>query len=93
MSSATALHKGLRVLKALRGHTLTGISNQQLTQATGLSASAVTRAMQALIDEGLAEKREDGRFSLSVAMLRMANMHQTEMAQMRDRLDEIDRRI
>jgi DNA-binding IclR family transcriptional regulator len=93
MSQPTALHKGLRVLKALRGHTLNGLSNQQLVKATGLSPSGITRIMSALIDEGLAERRDDGRFSPSVAFLQAAQQHAIEIAQAQDRINEINRRI
>ncbi|MCO1336769.1 helix-turn-helix domain-containing protein [Microbulbifer sp. OS29] len=93
MSSTTALHKGLQVLKALKGHTLAGLSNQQLVQATDLNASAITRIMAALIDEGLAEKREDGRFALSVGMLQIAQRHALEMQRAQEKIDEINRRV
>jgi len=39
----------LRVWKALRGHTLTGLSNQELAQATGESAANVSRALATLM--------------------------------------------
>lgn len=89
----TALHKGFRVFKALRGHTLSGMSNQELCRATGLNASAVTRIMQALIDEGLAEKRSDGRFALSVSTLQIAQAHALEIQRAQDRINELGHRI
>ncbi|WP_445364422.1 helix-turn-helix domain-containing protein [Microbulbifer sp. ANSA003] len=93
MSNASALHKGLRVLKALKGHTLTGLSNQQLVQATDLNASAITRIMSVLIDEGLAEKREDGRFAFSLGILQIAQRHALEMQRAQEKIDEINRRV
>lgn len=90
---ASALQKGLRVFKALKGHTLNGLSNQQLGQATGLSPSAITRVMATLIDEGLAERGDDGRFRLSVAALQIAQAHAVEMAKAQDRINEINRRV
>lgn len=89
----TALHKGLRVLKVLRGHTLNGLSNGQLAQATGYGASAITRIMAALIDEGLAEKREDGRFALSVGMLQIAQAYALEIDKAQEKINEMTRRV
>lgn len=93
MTENSALVKGLRVFKALRGHALYGLSNLQLAQATGLSPSAVTRAVQPLIDEGLAERGEDGRFRLSVVTLQIATAHAQEVAGIQDRIHELNRRI
>ena len=90
---ASALHKGLRVFKALRGHTLNGLSNQQLAQATGLSPSGITRVMAALIEEGLAERGDDGRFRHSIATLQISQAHALEMAKAQDRINEINRRV
>lgn len=89
----SSARKVLRVFKALRGHTLNGVGNGELAQATGLSPSHVSRAMADLISEGLAEKRPDGRFCLSVAALAIAHSHAAEITAMRDRMDEINRRI
>jgi DNA-binding IclR family transcriptional regulator len=93
MSEVTALHKGLRVLKLLRGHTLNGLSNQQLSQASGLPPSAITRTMQALIDEGLVDRGEDGRFRFSIAMLQIASAHAAEMDRAQQRITELNHRI
>lgn len=90
---STALTKGLRVFKALRGHTLNGISNQELCRAAGLSAPAVTRIMAALIDEGLAERRPDGRFALSVGALQIAHAHALEVQKAQGRINELNHRI
>ncbi|PHR68478.1 helix-turn-helix domain-containing protein [Alcanivorax sp.] len=93
MNNDTALHKGLRVFKALKGHTLNGLSNQQLAKATGLSPSGITRVMAALIDEGLAERGEDGRFRLSIQALQIAQAHALEVSKYQDRINELQRRV
>ena len=51
----------LRVLKALRGHALNGISNGELASALGESPANINRALNTLIDEGLARLGQDGR--------------------------------
>lgn len=90
---ATYLHKGLRAMKALKGHTLSGMSNQELCRATDLAPSAISRIMQALIEEGLAERRQDGRFALSISMLQIAQSHALEMQRAQDRINEIQTRV
>ena len=90
---ATYLHKGVRVLKALKGHTLTGMSNQELCRATGLTPSGISRIMQALIEEGLAERRHDGRFALSIGMLQIAQSHALEMQKAKERINELQSRV
>ncbi len=49
----------LRVLIALKGHTLTGLSNGEVAKALGESPANITRYMQTLIEAGLVERRED----------------------------------
>ena len=43
----------LRVLKALRGHALNGISNGELAAALHESPANINRALNTLIEEGL----------------------------------------
>jgi len=83
----------LRVLKALRGYTVTGVSNTELTKALGESPSNVTRALVTLIDEGLAVKLDNGRFAHSVQMLQIAQAHAEHTARLQHRISEINQRI
>lgn len=53
----------LRVLKALRGHALNGVSNGELASALGESPANINRALNTLIEEGLALKLDNGRFA------------------------------
>lgn len=48
--------KVLTVLEAISGYAVAGVSNTVLAQQLGMSASAVTRAAQVLIDKGWARK-------------------------------------
>jgi len=89
-SSATRV---LRALKALKGYALHGLSNTELAQLTGDSPSNITRAMQTLIEEGLAVKLDTGRFAPGVALLQIAQAHAEEMARMQGRINEINQRV
>lgn len=83
----------LRVLKALRGHTLDGVSNGELATALGESPASVNRALNTLIEEGLALRLDTGRFAPGIQLLQIAMAHSTEMARAQDRINEINQRV
>ena len=89
----SAAARVLRVLKALKGHTVTGLSNTELAFLTQDSPSNITRAMQTLIEEGLALKLDNGRFAHSVGVLQIAQAHAEHMARLTGRMQEINQRI
>ncbi|MNV98590.1 IclR helix-turn-helix domain protein [compost metagenome] len=91
--TASSAGRVLRVLKALKGHTITGLSNAELAQMAGDSPSNVTRAMQVLIEEGLAVKLDNGRFAHSIVMLQIAQAHAEHMAGVNRRMNEINQRV
>ena len=83
----------LRVLKALRCHALNGVSNGELASALGESPANINRALNTLIEEGLALKLDNGRFAPGVQLLQIAMAHSTEMARAQDRINEINQRV
>ena len=83
----------LRVLKALKGHSLTGLSNSELARSVDDSPSNVTRALHTLIDEGLAIQLPNGRYAHSVQMLLIARAHYEHVAQAQARIDELRQRL
>lgn len=85
--------KVLEVLKALRGHSLTGLSNGQLAKALAESPSTINRCLNTLIQAGLAEKKPNGLFTHSVMMLQIATAHANEMSRARAKIDELDQRV
>lgn len=91
--SVSAAARVLRALKALKGHTVTGLSNTELAHLTQDSPSNITRAMQTLIEEGLAVKLDNGRFAHSVGVLQIAQAHAEHMARLTERMQEINQRI
>lgn len=88
-----AAAKVLRVLKALKGHSLQGVSNAQLARGLGLSASFVSRAMDTLEAEGLATRLPSGHYALSAAALGIAVAHAEEMAHAGARIHELTQRV
>jgi len=91
--SISSARRVLRVLKALKGHTSTGVSNKELVEGLGESEVNICRALKELEAEGLAAKLDNGRWSHSVAMLQIATAHTTQMANLQDRMTEINRRV
>ncbi|MGH8332501.1 MAG: helix-turn-helix domain-containing protein [Pseudomonas sp.] len=91
--TVSAAARVLRALKALKGHTVTGLSNTELAHLTQDSPSNISRAMQTLVEEGLVVKLDNGRFAHSVGMLQIAQAHAEHMARLQDRMQEINQRI
>ena len=91
--TVSAAARVLRALKALKGHTVTGLSNTELAHLTQDSPSNISRAMQTLVEEGLVVKLDNGRFAHSVGMLQIAQAHAEHMARLTNRMQEINQRI
>lgn len=83
----------LRVLKALRGHTLSSVSNGELAAALGDSPVNINRALNTLIEKGLAQKLDNGRFVLSIQVLQIAVAHSNEISRAQGRIDELNQRV
>ena len=83
----------LKVIKALRGKTFSGASVKELADNIQESSVNVTRSLADLVEEGFVEKRSDGRYQLSVAMLQIAHSHQDETQRLQQRIEEYNRRI
>ena len=83
----------LRAMIALKGHSLQGLSNGELAQRLGESPANITRAMETLIEVGMATRLDTGRFAPGIALLQIAQAHANEMAQAQQRINEINQRV
>ncbi|CUI99645.1 MULTISPECIES: helix-turn-helix domain-containing protein [Achromobacter] len=83
----------LRIMKALRGRRLNGISNQELAAMTGESPTNVTRALATLMAEDFAVKFDNGLYAPGIALLQIAQSHAEECARMTARIAETNQRI
>lgn len=92
-NGGTSSTRVLRVLKALRGHTVAGVSNKELAETLHESPANIHRALAALIDEGLVTKLETGRFAHSIQLLQIAQAHAECVANAQARLNELNQRI
>lgn len=85
--------KVLKVLVALRGHSLTGLSNGQLAKSLGESPSTVNRCLNTLIQAGLAVKLDSGLYAHGVMMLQIATAHANEMSRAQMHIDQLTQRV
>lgn len=90
---AQATKRALKIIKAMRSATFSGISVSELAQAINTSSVNVCRDLDDLVSEGMVEKRDDGRYQLSVTLLQIATAYQTDYNRMASRLAEINNRI
>ena len=89
-------HKGcrlLKVLKALKGQAITGLSNKEIADTLGLSPTDVSRDLEDLIEEGLASKLDNGRFAHGVQMIQIAQAYATQIARIQGQITEMNQRI
>lgn len=91
--TSDSLARGLRVIRALRGQTLTGVSNGELAKALGESPATINRCINTLIAEGFAMRLENGRFALSVSLLQIAQAHADEISRATNRIHELSQRV
>lgn len=92
-SIATSATKVLNVMKALKGHTLSGLSNGDIAKQLNMPAPTVTRCLATLIEAGMATQLSNGRYALSVKTLEIAQAHANEMAHASDRINELNQRV
>jgi len=84
---------GVACAEGVEGPHGDGLSNSELAFLTQDSPSNITRAMQTLIEEGLAVKLDNGRFAHSVGVLQIAQAHAEHMVRLTGRMQEINQRI
>lgn len=85
--------RALNILKVLKGKSLTGLTNKELSQAINDSAVNTTRAVAILVQEGFVQKLETERYALSYQFLQIAVAHESEMQKAAERLAEIRSRV
>ena len=76
------------MLKALKGHSFTGISNKELAEQLDVSPAHISRDLDDLITEGLVTKLDNGRFAHSVQMLQIAQAYSNQVARLQAQISE-----
>ncbi|MFW2003005.1 helix-turn-helix domain-containing protein [Acinetobacter ursingii] len=92
MSTVKSAGKVLRVIKALRGHSLSGVSIKELSESLGEPSSQVHRALQTLIDEGFAKQEPNGLYTIGTTLVQIAKAHDREIERAKARIAEVEQR-
>lgn len=90
---ATSTVRALKTIKLMQGKTFSGITVTELAKAAGTNSTNICRTLDDLVAEGFAEKREDGRYQLSISLLRIATSFQQETQRLQSRIGEYQQRI
>ena len=85
--------KVLRVLNALKGHTLSGLSNGDLAKGLNESPATINRCLNTLIAENFAVKLDNGRYAQSIAFLQSAQAYTSEISSQTARIAELQQRV
>ena len=83
----------LKVLLALKGQSLVGVSNGELAKGLEESPATINRCVNTLIEAGLVTKLDTGRFAHGVALLQIAQAYSNEMARAKARIHELEQRV
>ncbi|ASD84969.1 helix-turn-helix domain-containing protein [Salmonella enterica] len=92
-SNSTTAKRAIRVMKALKGHSLNGLSNKELAKALSESPANITRALNELVSEGMAQRLESGRYAPGMQLLYIAQAFSNEMAAGQARIAELNQRV
>jgi DNA-binding IclR family transcriptional regulator len=79
----------LRVLFAMKGHSLHGVSNGDLAKHLGESPSTINRLLNTMVEEGAAKKLDNGRYALSVKVLGLSQALWDELDRGQSRISEL----
>lgn len=83
----------LKVFKALEAHPIIGLSNKEIADGLGLTATQVSRDLDDLIAEGLVAKLDNGNFAYSVKTLQIAERFRLQQARLTAKLEETAERV
>lgn len=92
-SKPNTTERALAILKCLKGRSLTGLTNKELSEAICQSAVNTSRAVAILVKAGFVTQLETGRYALSVQMLQIATAHAREIQSASDRIAQLEQRV
>ncbi|EOC0700899.1 helix-turn-helix domain-containing protein [Salmonella enterica subsp. enterica serovar Kokomlemle] len=92
-ASSINIVRAIRVMKALKGHSLNGLTNKELAAALGESPVNITRVLGSLVSEGMAQRLETGRYAPGMQLLYIAQAFSNEMATAQARIAELNQRV
>ena len=93
MSVIKSAEKVLKVLFALRGNYIFGLSNKQLAESLNETPTSITRSLQTLEANGWAEKRDNGNYAPSIKAVRFSTACKEEYDRVQARIAEYKQRL
>ena len=93
IETQSSLRRAIRIIKALKGATITGRSNSELANELEDSPANISRCLAVMCDEGFVIKLDNGRYALGMQILQIARSHLNELDREQGRLAEINQRI
>ncbi len=93
MSTIKSAEKVLKVLFALRGNYIFGLSNKQLAESLNETPTSITRSLQTLEANGWAEKRDNGNYAPSIKAVRFSTACKEEYDRVQARIAEYKQRL
>lgn len=92
--SNQAVRRTCRILKALAGHAISGVSNKELAAEIDASEPTTLRLLQTLAEEGMVVQYEKNlRWALSIQMQQIAQATENELTRAMARTRELQQRI
>ncbi len=82
----------LRVFLAMDAHPIIGISNKELSDGLGLTATQVSRDLEDLVAAGLAVRLDNGNYAYGVRTLQIAERFRRQQEDLQRRLAEVLKR-
>ena len=92
MATSKKAQRLLRVFLAMDAHPIIGISNKELSDGIGLTATQVSRDLEDLVAAGLAVRLDNGNYAYSVRTLQIAERFRRQQEDLERRLAEVMRR-
>lgn len=92
-STVKSAEKILKVLKALKGHSLSGVKSNEIAKSLKENPSQIYRALQTLVAEGFAQQLDDGSYALGNTLVSIAHAHSDEIHRAQNHLTEHVQRI
>ena len=93
MATSKKAQRLLRVFLAMDAHPIIGISNKELSDGPGLTASQVSQDLEDLIAEGLVVRLDNGNFAYSIRTLQIAERFRQQQERLQSKIAEIGNRV
>lgn len=92
-NTSQTIRRAILIMKALKGHSLDGVSNNELAVALQESPANISRTLNTLVNEGMVQRLPTGRYAPGMHLLYIAQSFSNEMASGQARIAELNQRV